>query len=307
LFDDQHPCARGDRCHARTITTIDGQRQAIPAWTYRTFCDPCRNRIAATLAELPHLYVRGHAELGNHRGTLGGRVTVSKTPPVPLSLGVDALLREVLDVLSSWEERVRDVAHLTVLDTGQSRHRPGGQQLTGACRLLGAHLDALVALQPEPMLRRTTLAEAAKLPAGTRGVVREIAGYAEVILDLSGADAGAEILRLHARCGALLTETRAPARHLPVPCDWCDYAELYELLTWDGRPDGAKCRECGYEYSDNEYTLLRGRIYAEELAYAETHRRRRLVAAESDGGSGRPPAGVGVPLPSNRDDERIAS
>ncbi|MGI5155798.1 hypothetical protein [Microbispora sp. CA-102843] len=300
---DQRPCARGERCAARTITTLNGQRVAVPALTYRTYCDPCRDHVGAILAGLPALYVRVHGELGHHSGG-GERVTVSRTPPVPLSLGVDALLREVVTVLASWEERVRTVARLAVLDTQASRRRPDGQALDAACRLLAAHLDALLALRPEPMLRVRTIPEAAKLPPGTPGVVREVAGYAEVILDLSGADAGAEILRLHARCAALLTETRAPAKHLPVPCDWCSYAELYEVLTWDGRPDGARCRECGYEYSDNEYTLLRGRVYAEELARAEAQpRRRRLAAAEYGALSGRTPACSAV-VP---DDERMSA
>ncbi|MEU8199531.1 hypothetical protein AB0C10_37680 [Microbispora amethystogenes] len=303
LSTDQHPCARGDRCKARTITVIDGQRQAVPAWTYRTYCDPCRDHVGTTLADLPAMYVRVHGELGNRTGG-GERVTVSKTPPVPLSLGVDALLREVVTVLLSWEERVRDVARLTTLDTLASRRRPDGALLDGACRLLGAHLDALLALAPGPMLRVKTIPQAASLPPGTRGVVRPGAGYAEVILDLCGADAGGEILRLHARCAGLLTETRAPARHLPVPCDWCSYAELYEVLTWDGRPDGARCRECGYEYSDNEYTLLRGRVYAEETARAGAYPRRRLVVAEYGGLSGRTPAGSAV-VPDN--DERMTA
>lgn len=282
ITTDQRPCSRGDRCRARTVTVVDGQRLAAPAWSYRTFCDADRARIAEHLADLPLLYVRTHMELGTLSSS-GERVSVSKTAPVPLSVGVDALLREVLAVLLSWEERVRAVARLIPVEA----RRRDSAAIAAACRLLGAHLDALLALDAEPMLRYKTIPEAAKLPPGTPGVVRETAGYAEVILDLSGADAGAEILRLHARCSALLTDTRTPARHLPVPCDGCSYAELYEVLTWDGRPDGAKCRECGYEYSDNEYTLLRGRVYAQEQERARSHRQRPLVAADYGQLSGR--------------------
>jgi hypothetical protein len=279
---DQRPCARGDRCRARTVTVVDGQRHATPAWSYRTFCDADRDHIARHLADLPLLYVRTHMELGTLSGG-GERVSVSKTPPIPISQGVDALLCETRAVLLSWEERVRTVAHLTPVEA----RRRDSAAMAAACRILSAHLDALLALDSEPMLRTKTIPEAAKLPAGTPGVVRETAGYAEVILDLSGADAGAEILRLHARCSAVLADTKAPAKHLPVPCDGCGYADLYEVLTWDGRPDGAKCRECGYEYSDNEYTLLRGRVYAQEREREHLHQRKRLVSADYGQLSGR--------------------
>lgn len=268
IEDDQRECARAERCSDPRIVTAGGKTVRLPALTYQAFCPQDRNTIDKALRDLPAYQVRVHAEIGSRGQAAGPRVTSSKTPPLPINLNVDELLRDMGSVLLSWHERVAAVARLS---------NPDGSVYT-ACKVLSAHLDALLALAEEPMGRSVWLHEAAKLPLGTIGLVHRSAEYADVILPLDGARAGLEVLQLHFRCRRLLGETAAKARHLSgVYCD-CGYAELYEALDVDGQPAGASCRQCRAEYDQEEYADLT-KARAEPV---KSYRRRSLQPAGPD-------------------------
>ncbi|MFG1963120.1 hypothetical protein [Nonomuraea sp. NPDC049028] len=258
----QRECARGDRCSDPRLVAQGAKTVRLPALTYQAFCHQDRNAVAKALNDLPMLFVRVHQRLDKTFAAAGGGpiVAMSKTAPVPLSLPADELLRLLLATLVSWEERVRTVARLAVLDTVTSRRRRDGAILTQAWTILAAHLDALLALPAEPM------------PRG------------DSIEDLSGVDAGLELLHLAYRCRAFLTDTKRAARHLSgVYCD-CGFAELYEVLDDDGRPDGARCRTCRCEYDQEEYSELT-KVRAEPV---KTYRRGGVrVALLDDAGSRR--------------------
>jgi hypothetical protein len=201
LDSGQRRCARGDWCLLRTVTTTAGEPQIIPAPTWRSFCESDRDDISRCLDDLPAGYVRLAHELGEK--SRGGQVVrVPFGPRLPLSGHVDALMRLLAETLLSWEERLRDVARLAVLDTQLSRHRNQARAVRDAAKVLGAHLDAVLALQPGPMTRDD---------------------YGEIVIaDLDGGDAGLEILRLHYRCRAVLGEVRARPESLDgVPCKQC--------------------------------------------------------------------------------------
>jgi hypothetical protein len=118
------------------------------------------------------------------------------------------------------------------MDTATSRRRRDGAIRTQAWTILSAHLDALLTLDAEPMMRDNELVE------------------------LSGADAGLDILYLTSRCHHFLTDTEQRARHLSgVYCD-CGYPELYEVLDANGQQAGARCRQCGDQYNREEYAEL---------------------------------------------------
>jgi len=232
--DGQRECARADRCSDPRLSTVDGKTRRAPALTYQAFCPQDRTAVSKALNDLPLLWVRVHQRLDKTFAASGGGpvVAVSKSAPVPISLAADELLRLALACLVSWEERVRDVARLTQLDTVLSRRRRDGAVLTQAYTILSAHLDALLALPAESMARGDTCE------------------------DLSGADAGLELLHLAYRCRAFLTDTKQAPRHLSgVYCD-CGWAELYEQLDDDGQPDGAQCRQCRSEYDRQGYEDL---------------------------------------------------
>ncbi|MBG0828537.1 hypothetical protein HS041_12235 [Planomonospora sp. ID67723] len=275
--DDLRECARADRCANPRIETADGKTTRLPALTPRAFCDSCRLTIAKALSDLPELFIRVHSCLDKSGQTSAGPVvSVSKSAPVPVSLPADELLRLVLAVLVSWEERVRAVANLVELDTDTSRYRRDGVALTQAWTTLATHLDVLLALPEEPMMRAVSLREAAALPPGTKGLVHRTAGYADVFMNLSGADAGIEILNLTWRCRSFLTDTRPKPRHMSgVPCD-CGFCDLYEALDDDGQFAGATCKRCGNEYTGDAYRDL---TKAQEAVVKKAGARRRTVLA----------------------------
>ena len=265
-------CARGERCADPRLETVDGKMARLPAQTPRAFCESDRNLIEQCLRDLPGLEVRVHAEIGSRSRVYGPRVSTSRTPPVPINLDVDELLRDLAQVLVSWHERVADVARLSAPD-GTVR---------AACAVLAPRVDVLLALPAEPMTRPVWLRDAAALPAGTLGLVHATAGYADTIQQLSGADAGLEVLNLHFRCRRLLGETRAPARHLPAPCAMpCGYKQLFEVLDGDGQWDGARCRQCGTQYTLEEYRDLAAEA-GDTLRRAGARRRTAAVAGAWD-------------------------
>lgn len=269
--DSQRECARGTRCTDPRIGSAGGKMVRLPALTPRAFCDSDRDLVERCVRDLPALELRVHAEIGNRGQASGPRVATSKTPPLPINLNVDELLRSVAAVLVSWHERVADVARLT---------EPDGSVCT-ACAVLAPRVEVLLALPSGPMMRSVSLREAAALPSGTSGLVHDGAEYADVVKALSGADAGLEVIQLHYRCRRLLGETPPAARRLDgVVCD-CGYTELRELLDDDGAFNGAKCYECGNEYSCDTYKdLVKEREQA--VKAAGVHRRRSVAVGVSD-------------------------
>ncbi|RCG31958.1 hypothetical protein DQ384_05290 [Sphaerisporangium album] len=277
---DLAECARGDQCTApRLLPVAGGTVRLAPALAPRAFCAADEAVIATALATLPARWHDVHAELGTKGRAAGPKVAISKTAPLPLSETADELLRDIVTILTSWEERVAAVARLAI-DATAARRRRDHVAVKAAARTLTGHLAVLLALPAEPMTRIMSLAHAATLPTGTTGVVREAAGYAEANLELSGADAGLEVLTLHRRCRRLLGET-APAPRLldGVACRTCDFTELREVLDDDGVFAGARCYECGAEYTTTSYTEL---VDERKRAAAEAGYRRRGVHGASN-------------------------
>jgi hypothetical protein len=204
-------CTRGDYCADRAIRLEDGARVIIPARSYGHFCPACSTLIGGCLADLPSAWSRLAAEIGElSRGAGGFRTPLG--PRLPLRADYDALMRSIAEILLSWEERTRDVARLSVLDTQASRRRDPRNAVEHAAELLGAHLTVLLALPPGPMLRAEPV----------HGLPDAI-----VLADLGGRDAGEEILRLHFRSRAALGEVRRQPEILDgVPCKMCEAMTL---------------------------------------------------------------------------------
>ncbi|GAA0969890.1 hypothetical protein GCM10009555_017810 [Acrocarpospora macrocephala] len=225
--DGTRPCARDQRCSAATIDPDTGKRE--PAWSPRPLCDTDRDALQFVITQFPRMYVRLHQQLlVTGAGSAGGpKVSTSKSAPIPLNTSADELLRLLVATLVSWEERVRDVARLSPLDTENSRRRRDSVAVDQAVKILTPRVDALIALQAEPMMRDGE------------------------VVEMGGADAALELFHLHWRCRAALTDGDAPARPLSTPCA-CGLRQLVEVVDWEGRPDGAKCRSCRAEYSQQE-------------------------------------------------------
>jgi hypothetical protein len=248
-------CARGERCPGAQADD-EGVLQA--AWAEEaSFCLRDYRHVARCLDELPEKYVDLRSQLGSKTPQGDDRVSGSRTPPVPVRLDFDELIRDMLLILCSWEEQLRSAAQLTPLDTAMSRHRRDEVALPAAVALLTAHFDRLLVLPPAPMRRIRSMRSAAELPEGTLGLVHPAGGYAEVILDLSGADAGLELISLHYRCRSALRQTSAPPEKLDgIPCRRCDMLSL-ERAAPPRAPDApeywSECAQCGQLMSREEY------------------------------------------------------
>ncbi|GAA4626975.1 hypothetical protein GCM10023196_037380 [Actinoallomurus vinaceus] len=248
---DANPCARAERCAERDAT-------GAPAAGPRQFCETDRTVIALCLNWFPRGYVELARKLGE-KGSPGGEpVSGSRSPSVPPNLGVDAMMRKTVDVLASWQERVQDLVDRSRVDTQASRRQRAGVALDRAVKLLSGHLDALLALPVQPMNRDLGLKDITALPPGTLGWVHPIAGYVRVIRDLSGADAGLEVISLHAWIRGLLGWT-PKHRDLPVACWNCGQRKTVRQRDgFMGLDDDAECTSCRAAYTQDRYqTLLR--------------------------------------------------
>jgi hypothetical protein len=270
-------CARGERCPGAQADE-EGVLQA--AWAEEgPFCLRDYRHVARCLDELPEKYVELRSQLGSKTPQGDDRVSGSRTPPVPVRLDYDELIRDMLLVLCSWEETLRSAAHLTPLDTAMSRRRRDEIALPAAVTLLAAHFDRLLVLPPAPMRRIRSMRSAAELPEGTLGLVHPAGGYAEVIIELDGADAGLEIISLHWRARSALRQTSPPPEKLDgVPCRKCDMLAL-ERAAPPRSPEGteywSECSQCGHLMSREEYVVW-VKLYA---AWVESQQTAPLLEA----------------------------
>lgn len=249
--DAQRPCARGKHCASRNS---NGDPMEGP----RALCSTDRDFLVAAIERLPEMYTELYLQLGE-KGTGGDSLRVSgggKTPPVPINLGTDALMRRILDVLSSWDERVRNVARLSGPDTDDARRRRAGVAMTTMCRTLAAHVDALLALEAEPMMRDMDISGHPRLPEDAVGVVHTSAGWISYQTDLDGGDAATEVFALHALCRSRLGLTRKSVL-LRSRCWDCDASgKLVQEDGAAGLDDHITCRACGTEYMGERLALL---------------------------------------------------
>lgn len=246
-------CARGKHCASR-------DENGIPSWGPRAFCEADRGHIRNVLGkgQLPALYRELGARIGD-KSVRGDALRVTggaRTPPVPLNLGVDALMRQTVAVVTSWDERVRTVVRLTEPDTLTSRRIDQRSVFTDACATLAAHIDTLLGLQPDAMMRSMDLSRREYLPEDTHAMVHVSGEWISYTVDLSGADAGVEVLNLYHRCLGMLGY-RPQHVLLRSRCWDCDASG--KLVRYDGTAGLAEhvsCQACRVEYVGQRLVLL---------------------------------------------------
>lgn len=236
----QRPCARGERCASR-------DRNGEPAFGPRVLCSADRDFLLQAIEALPDMYLELYLRLGDRGGSGDGpRVSGGgKTAPIPIRSDISALMTQIVEELTSWDERVRLVANLDM--TGVDLPRRDSVAMTTACRTLATHVDVLLALGPEPMNRSVAEHAVAALPDDAEGHIRP-AGWAIVREDLDGGDAALEIFNLHARCRSKLGYTR---KHVLLRSRCWDCDASGKLVRYDGASgldDHVTCQECRSEY-----------------------------------------------------------
>lgn len=241
--EGQHPCARGEHCSARETLIEDGQRIVVPAPTYQVFCHADRDRIQACLGELPGRYRQLEDRIGDKGRADGMRVSGGNAAPgQPYSLGIDAFQRQIVDVVLSWDERVRVPAELADL-TAESVDAA----VRAACGMLAAHIDALLSLDPDRMTRREDIARVERLPADATGSVFPYAGWVWYETSLGGREAGIEVLNLHHRALGRLGLT-PQHQDLISRCWACGERDLRRHDGTAGLADHVECLRCLEQY-----------------------------------------------------------
>jgi hypothetical protein len=244
-------CARGAQCSSGTAVTEGGKTRHKPERSYQPFCPKDRTLLEADLREMPAQFAYLAAEIGNPVKN-GQMIHAPFGPRIPVRTGIDALMRAIVESLSSWHERVADADHLSYPDAGVSRLQRQMVAVRNAERVLRHRVDPLLALDSQPMLR-TLKVTSERDPDG-----RDSEDIAENI-SLDGLDAGMEIFTLHYLCRAVLGETKAaPDKLLGVPCrrEECDQLALRRA----GLPSDPKAKEwwsecsaCGDRLTGAEY------------------------------------------------------
>jgi hypothetical protein len=200
----QHPCPSPRHWHEERPLVLTA------------VCGPCQRALQQALADLPEQYVELYLAL--EPGPSGGQERHgSKSPPIPLRVDVEALMRRTVDLLQAWEQTARDLADLYVprlRADGRTGVR-AGYALSTACRVVASHLDTLLAH------------------------------------DANGLSS--ELLRLRSDIRRALGETKACDR-LPAPCPDLDCGQL-ALVRWHGT-SMVTCEACGRMWSEEDYGRL---------------------------------------------------
>jgi hypothetical protein len=219
---DYRPCGRGSRC---SNPTLDAAGVPAARWGPGAFCASDTRLISEALAGLPRLYTELSLALPRTaQANRDTQVTGSTEAPTPLNLAVEALMRELVMVLVTWEE----VCLEPPLPAGATRP---GYALARACAALRADLGALLAL-----------------PRGTQ------ARHGRLV-ELDGVDAGLDVLRLHHRAGRLL-QAPPTIEVRPAPCPACG---MYALLL-DAATRSTRCQGCRHVISEQQYDAWCGQL-----------------------------------------------
>jgi hypothetical protein len=251
-------CARGEHCGSM-IRNDDETTE--PGWADPPlpFCRRDAGAVSRALAAMPERYVSLHMILGQKTRIPDDRVSGSRTAPVPLRLDVDELIRDMVMILCSWEERAADAGRLTRPATWMSRYRRDQVSIPAAVAVLEPRLEEVLLFRSQPMIRvipigtrKSDAAAAASMEARKMtGWAHRSAGYAEIFEFLDGAAAGLEFLQLDYRARRTLGQTQPPPEMLDgIPCRECD------ALALEAAPEPeykACCQVCGWLPSEEEY------------------------------------------------------
>lgn len=274
--DHGEPCQRGDWCSERTVTVENGIRTVTPASTSRAYCEGCTTHIGKCLDDLPSLYMRLAAEIGEARQA-EILIKMPFGPSLPFSEAIDAHMRAMTETMFSWEERTRDIAHLSDLrEEVTDRPQDRLQDLERSVDVISPRLSVFLGLGRQEMLRVISRKSIESYTADEDAIILHVnreTGMATLLARLGGVQAGEEVMHLHYYARRLLLETSPPLPLLPdFRCRNCERKALRQAPPpWheDSAWLWSRCDACGDEMDRAEYDLNAKRWIAWEKAHLE--------------------------------------
>ena len=258
----QRRCGRGEWCSSGTIEFVDGECVVSPALTYRPYCDSCERHIAGLLTGTPKdpasamsaLYGRLAAAIGD---PVQADVWVPSPfgPQVPIREDIDAHMRLMADLIGGWAARLRATARLSA---PQHAHGTAGRMAEDS-RELGGLVTVVLVMQPGWMRRTFRLPLSDEMAAWLADdeIISVTDHDVTVMTEVSGEDAGREILHMSYLGRRLLMETNPPPEILLVPCRQCTRRALRRAWPAPGadRDLYSRCDFCRDEMTQGEYDV----------------------------------------------------
>jgi hypothetical protein len=274
-MDGGRPCARGEHCAARTTKPESGDRVVVPAATYRTFCEADRGMIRDCLNELPGRYRQLGKRFGDRGGPNGPRVSGGGyAPGQPYNLGIDALQRQIAEIILSWDERVRTPTRLSDLSAAGI-----ADAVDIACGVLVAHVDVLLGLERDGMYRSEDISRVEQIPEDAIAYVHLDAGWIWYAANYGGREAGIEVLNLHHRSISRLGLT-PQHQNLITRCWQCGERKLRRHDGTAGLADHVECLRCREQYLGSRLASL---MVEEDAAQQRRRAREHRGVADSGG------------------------
>ncbi|NUS58635.1 MAG: hypothetical protein HOV66_27860 [Streptomycetaceae bacterium] len=244
-------CLRGDRCTAAVRLGTDKRHITVGAPADRALCPTCERAVADVLRQVPQLYVDLEQAMPNRVTVNGGGKTTARTGSPLLTNGRALHLQETVhQLLTAWEDIVRDTAGLSmVLRRDQdpwerSFRRPvAGRETQRAAELLGFYLTAWLVHAPVEYAITATTAD----PDDPRAEPTDEPQY----VVQAGWQAASALLDWRGRGRSALGQTRAVVQR-DEPCMWCEVRAVTETAG----DDVVRCENCQHTWTRDQYAAL---------------------------------------------------
>lgn len=262
---DPDLCRNGDRCLGYDRSTKQPAERGATA-----VCDPCLDwdteRARRAVNTLPwRVLDLAQLQAPSMAQTLTGQPGGRTEPPMPLAAAPEALQAQIVHVLTTWEQVIRDVCGLSDIPaaTNQPWHTTVTRRPPSAVGRLGAQARRAAGILAPRMDRLARLGPTAVYPTGCE----------DDPTDLDGVDALHALDRLDRLAFAMLGRTR---REFWVPGEcWQDKcAKAHQKAVKDGHDRSqwlyrAEPARAGDEPPVHCRYCDEPRTYAEYLAYVE--------------------------------------
>lgn len=218
-------------------------------------CEMCAAHVGQAISHLP-LDVAELTVLMAATGSAGdgAKVRSTRTPPVPIRVGIEALRAEIDHELQCWAEPVAEALGIDWDTTAQQQSRLG-HRVQKAARLLAAAVPALLAL---PAQEHMAWADGEP--------VWDDDGWHDTV-HRDGITGALHLVELHRRVYSVAGRTRLVHR-LTGPCPWCSQ----RTLTRENGADVVRCEseQCrGRAVPERYYDWLAAVVAAEERRQRE--------------------------------------